>query len=40
MVAGAALLAAAAIAIGGGVPAAVHFIGHEKVAEVIAMPVA
>ncbi|MEQ1949241.1 MAG: hypothetical protein ABL995_18755 [Bryobacteraceae bacterium] len=36
LVVGAALLTAAAIMIGGGVPAAVHFIGHDKVAEVMA----
>ena len=29
------LLAAAAVSLGGGVPAAVHYIGHDKVAEVM-----
>jgi hypothetical protein len=31
----AALITAAAISLGGGVPAAVHYIGHEKVTEVM-----
>jgi mannose-6-phosphate isomerase-like protein (cupin superfamily) len=35
MLAAVALLAAVAVSLGGGVPAAVHYIGHDKVAEVM-----